>query len=155
MVELTGPAGVAPGSVADAGAFLARLLRMDAAAVVRLRPAPDGTVALWAPLPFGVLVTRRVGASLADDATVGARDLLDTLAAGSGPLPRRQDGQWRWPVPPEPGRTVERLPAAEVRRIDAAAAQTLRAAATEGVRGRPVGSGCCVTPCSTTCRSWW
>jgi hypothetical protein len=52
-------------SVADAGAFLARLLKMDPNALVRLRPAGGGAVALWARLPFGVLVTRRIGADLA------------------------------------------------------------------------------------------
>src|SRR5205814_1351647 len=48
----------------DAGAYLARLVRLDPGALVRLRPAvdpavdpagggPAGVVALWAPLPFG------------------------------------------------------------------------------------------------------
>jgi hypothetical protein len=136
---VSGPGGISPDSVADAGAFLARLVRLDRAAVVRLRPEPDGTVALWAPLPFGVLVTRRVRAALDSDATVAAGDLLATLEAGTGPLPRRQDAQWRWPLPPGPGRAVERLPAAELRRVGAAAAETLRTAVAEGVGGRAVG----------------
>jgi hypothetical protein len=139
MAELSGPAGIESGSVADAGAFLARLVRMDRGVVVRLRPEPDGTVALWAPLPFGVLVTRRVRAALDADTTVAAGELLDTLAAGTGPMPRRQDARWRWPLPPGRGRVVERLPADELRRVGEAAARTLRAAATEGVRGRAVG----------------
>src|SRR4051812_42046074 len=137
--RMSGPGGISPDSVADAGAFLARLVRMDRATVVRLRPEPDGTVALWAPLPFGVLVTRRIRADLAADVTVAAGELLDTLAAGTGPMPPRQDARWRWPVPSGPGRVVERLPAAELRRVGEAAARTLRAAVAEGVRGRAVG----------------
>ena len=50
-------------SRADVGAFLSRLVRLDAATVVRLRPA-DGHVQLWAPLPWGVLVGRTVPALL-------------------------------------------------------------------------------------------
>ncbi|HEY7272796.1 MAG TPA: hypothetical protein VH502_08685, partial [Actinoplanes sp.] len=45
--------------VADAGAFLARLTRLDPAALVRLRAAGART-ALWARLPWNVLVTREV-----------------------------------------------------------------------------------------------
>jgi len=129
-----------PTSVADAGAFLARLLRMDPNALVRLRPDQGGgAVALWARLPFGVLVTRRIGADLTDDATVRAGDLLDALGAAATSLPTRHDAQWRWPLPPEPGEVVERLPAADVHRIGAAAARTLREAAAGGVGGRAVG----------------
>jgi len=136
---MTGPATMDPASVVDAGAFLARLLRLDPAALVRLRPVGDGAVALWGRLPFGVLVTRRVRAGLSHDATVRAKELLAVLEAGTGSLPARHDADWRWPTPPEPGRVVERLPAAELHRVGAAAADTLRAAVTGGVRGRAVG----------------
>jgi hypothetical protein len=136
---VTGPATVHPASVTDAGAFLARLLRLDPVALVRLRPVAEATVALWGRLPFGVLVTRRVRAAPGQDATVRAAELLDVLAAGAGPLPARHDADWRWPTPPEPGRVVERLPAAELVRVGEAAAQTLRAAVSGGVRGRAVG----------------
>jgi hypothetical protein len=128
-----------PASAADAGAYLARLVRLDAAALVRLRPVGGGALELWARLPFEVLVTRRVRAGLTDDATVRAADLLRVLDAGSDRLPARHDAQWRWPVPPGTGHVVERLPAAEVHRVGAAAATTLREAATAGVRGRAVG----------------
>ncbi|HEV7898010.1 MAG TPA: hypothetical protein VGP31_09230 [Planosporangium sp.] len=126
-------------SVPDAGAYLARLVRLDAAALVRLRPAGAGALALWARLPFEVLVTRQVRADLADDATVRAADLLRALGTGSGELPPRHDAQWLWPLPPGTGRVVERLPAAEVHRIGAAAEITLREAVAGGVRGRAVG----------------
>src|SRR5262249_25470195 len=88
-----------PVSIADAGAYLARLVRLDPAALVRLRPAGDGAVAavaLWARLPFEVMVTRWVRASLAEDVTVRASDLLRAL---DGELPSRRDSQWCWPVP--------------------------------------------------------
>jgi len=123
-------------SVADAGAYLARLVRLDAVALVRLRPAGGGTLALWARLPFEVMVTRRVRSSFDQDATVRAADLLRAL---DGDLPARHDAQWRWPVPPDAGEVVERLPVGEVRRLGAAAESTLRTAVTSGVRGRAVG----------------
>jgi hypothetical protein len=84
-------------------------------------------------------VTRRVRASLDEDATVRAADLLRMLDKGGSGLPSRHDAQWRWPLPAGPGRVVERLPAAEVRRLGAAAESTLRDAVSGGVRGRAVG----------------
>jgi len=130
---------VDPTSVPDAGAFLARLLRLDEGALVRLRPAGAGLVALWARLPWGVLVSRTVVAAVATDATVRAADLLAGLADAAS-LPSRQDSAWRWPLPPGRARVVERLPSAEVRRVALAAAGTVRTAAASGVAGRPVGS---------------
>jgi hypothetical protein len=126
-------------SVADAGAYLARLVRLDAAALVRLRPAGDGTLGLWARLPFEVMVTRRIRSSFEQDVTVRATDLLRALDGDLPALTARYDAQWRWPVPPDAGRVVERLPVAEVRRLGAAAETTLREAVTSGVRGRAVG----------------
>ena len=126
--------------VADAGAFLARLVRLDPATVVRLRPVPGtGRTALWARLPWGVLVVRTVAGVAPGDVTVAAAELLAELEAGGGALPRRRDDRWRWPLPPATSRAVEVLPADEVRRIAAAAAGTLREAATHGVGGRAVG----------------
>ncbi|MER6593311.1 hypothetical protein ABT214_15950, partial [Micromonospora purpureochromogenes] len=62
---MSGARVVTPGhgldGVADAGAFLARLVRFDPATVVRLRPvAGAGRTALWARLPWDVLVVRTV-----------------------------------------------------------------------------------------------
>lgn len=124
----------------DLGAFLARLSRLDPAALVRLRRvAPDRT-AVWGRLPWAVLVSRTVAGAGPDDATVSAADLLGALERpGDLALPARRDAEWRWPLPPAAGRVVEQLPVAEVRRIAAAAAGTLRTAAAEGVGGRPVG----------------
>ncbi|TDC66418.1 hypothetical protein E1258_02760 [Micromonospora sp. KC207] len=155
--------------VADAGAFLARLVRLDPAALVRLRPAEPATppgvrvgdpsapgrsdggsgaggpaaatgrTALWARLPWGVLAVRTVAGTGCGDAAVPARDLLAALSSGAGELPARRDAQWRWPLPPPASRPVELLPAGELWRIAEAAAGTLREAAAHGVAGRPVG----------------
>jgi len=126
-----------PAGADDAGAYLVRLLRLDPAAPVRLRPAGEGRVALWARLPFDALVTRTVRASLAEDVTVRAADLLASLRGG--PAPSRADALWRWPLPPSTGRMVERLPAGELHRVGAAAASALREAVASGVRGKAVG----------------
>ncbi len=127
--------GIEAVSVPDAGAFLARLLRLDPAAVVRLRPvgALPAAAELWARLPFGVLVVRGIRAGLDADATVRARDLLALLEGGRRGeghprgLPPRRDTEWRWSLPPAAGDEVERLPAGALRRVAAAAAATVRA----------------------------
>jgi hypothetical protein len=135
---VTGGHGLA--GTADAGAFLARLVRLDRAAPVRLRPEPSsGRTALWARLPWGVLVVRTVAGVAPGDVTVAAAELLAELEAAGGALPRRRDADWRWPLPPTASRPVETLPAAELRRIAEAAAGALREAAAHGVAGRAVG----------------
>ncbi|WP_433535344.1 hypothetical protein ACQPZK_25280 [Micromonospora sp. CA-249363] len=134
------PSGHGLAGVADAGAFLARLVRLDPAAPVRLRPAgAPGRVALWARLPWQVLVVSTVAGDAAADVTVSAADLLAELGSGGAALPERRDAQWRWPLPPSRSEPVEVLPGVEVRRIAAAAAGTLRTASAEGVAGRAVG----------------
>ncbi|MEV7231408.1 hypothetical protein AB0M79_31005 [Polymorphospora sp. NPDC051019] len=133
--------GLAAGG--DAAAFLARLTRLDRAAVVRLRPVPAGdgpaVTALWGWLPWSVLVTRVVAGAVPGDATVAAADLLAELGRGGGDLPARCDVRWRWPLPPPASRVVETMAGADVRRVADAAAGTLRAASTAGVGGRAVG----------------
>ncbi|WBC06677.1 hypothetical protein ACQP26_24155 [Micromonospora sp. CA-248089] len=125
---------------ADAGAFLARLVRFDPATVVRLRPVPGaGRTALWARLPWGVLVVRTVPGTAPGDVTVAAGELLAELSAGGAALPVRRDDGWRWQLPPAASRAVEALPGAELLRIADAAALTLREAAAHGVGGRAVG----------------
>jgi hypothetical protein len=141
-------AGLTARGKADAEAFLSRLTRLDPAALVRLRAGAGGGppgeaaphwLALWARLPWEVLVTRRVAASQppAEDITVSARALLSSLAGGEPPA--RRDIEWRWRLPPSAGEVVERIPSDEIRRIGAAAARTLRDAGESGVGGRPVG----------------
>ncbi|MFC4016389.1 hypothetical protein ACFOW4_00270 [Micromonospora sp. GCM10011542] len=139
-----GPPGHGIAGVRDAGAFLARLVRLDPGAPIRLRPAGvPGRTALWARLPWQVLVVRTVAAAAAAepdvDATVAAAELLAELERGGGALPARRDADWRWPLPPPRSRAVETLPAGDLRRIADAAAGTLRTATEHGVAGRAVG----------------
>lgn len=121
--------------VADAGVFLARLTRLDPAALVRLRAVPGGAgraparIALWGRLPWQALVTRTVAGVGPSDATVSAAELLSVLRRGGDELPARRDASWRWPLP-SAGRVVEAIAAEDLLRIDAAAAGTLRAVAT-------------------------
>ncbi|MGX6602192.1 hypothetical protein ACWKSP_08675 [Micromonosporaceae bacterium Da 78-11] len=124
--------------VPDAGAFLARLTRLDPGAPVRLRAAGTRT-ALWARLPWDVLVTREVVGGGPDDATVSAAELLAVLAKGGDRLPERRDAQWRWPLPPAAGRTVESVSGAELTRLAAAAAGTLREVSAGALGERAIG----------------
>jgi len=125
---------------ADAGAFLARLTRLDPATVVRLRSGPGDQTALWARLPWSVVVSRLVAGAGPGDATVPAAGLLAELERGGDRLPERRDADWRWPLPPDrESRVLERIPAAELLRIAESAAGALRAASAGGVSGRAVG----------------
>jgi len=124
--------------VADAGAFLARLTRLDPGAPVRLKRS-GGRTALWARLPWDVLVTREVAGRGPDDATVAASDLLAALAGGGDRLPARRDDQWRWQLPPAASETVESVSVAELIRLARAAAGTLREVSAGGLGGRAIG----------------
>ncbi|WP_229073005.1 hypothetical protein [Actinoplanes sp. DH11] len=124
--------------VPDAGAFLARLTRLDPAAPVRLRSAA-GRTALWARLPWDVLVTREVAGPGPGDATVAAGELLAVLAAAGDTLPQRRDVMWRWPLPPPASQAVESVAGSELERLASAAAGTLREIAGGGMAGRAVG----------------
>jgi hypothetical protein len=124
--------------VADAGAFLARLVRFDRSAPVRLRSSGEHT-ALWAHLPWEVLVTRVVAGAGPGDVTVAAAELLAVLAAGGSSLPALRDEQWRWPLPPASAATVESVSGAELARLAAAAAGTLREVASGALGDRAIG----------------
>jgi hypothetical protein len=124
--------------VPDAGAFLARLTRLDPGAPVRLRATGTRT-ALWARLPWDVLVTREVAGRGPDDATVAAAELLAVLAEGGDRLPERRDAQWRWPLPPIAARTVESVSGAELTRLASAAAGTLREVSAGALGERAIG----------------
>lgn len=124
--------------IADAGAFLARLTRLDRTALVRLRSAGEHT-ALWALLPWGVLVTRKVAGAGPGDATVTAADLLAALARKGPELPARRDTDWRWALPPARSAVVESVSATELSGLAEAAAVTLREVTAGGLAGRAVG----------------
>ena len=124
--------------IGDAGAFLARVVRLDRAAPVRLRSAGART-ALWARLPWEVLVTREVDGPGPGDVTVAAADLLSILSDKETALPAPRDADWRWPLPPPGGETVEMVSGAELSRLAEAAAGTLREVSAGGLAGRSVG----------------
>jgi hypothetical protein len=125
---------------ADAGAFLARVSRLDPAAPVRLR-CDGGVIALWAWLPLEVLATRVVRGDGPADATVEARSLLAALTsdAGAVPLPARRDADWPGALPSAAGaRELDEVPAAVVRDLLAAGERTFREASA-GADPRAVG----------------
>jgi hypothetical protein len=124
--------------ISDAGAFLARLVRLDPAAPVRLRSA-GGRTALWARLPWDVLVTREVAGDGPGDVTVSAAELLEVLAGDGQALPARRDADWRWPLPSGGGVAVETVTTSELNRLAVAAAGTLREVASGGLAGRAIG----------------
>ncbi|QYN37294.1 hypothetical protein K1T35_08645 [Pseudonocardia sp. DSM 110487] len=108
-----------PDERGDLGAFVARVVRLDQAALVRLQ-ARDGTVTAWAATPFDVLATRTVhGALEPTDVTVPATGLLtaltveraETVDPGTG-------GFWHGELPPSVGwQQVDEVPAAELERL--------------------------------------
>lgn len=100
----------------DLGAFVARAVRLDASAAVRLRTRRDGLVDVWVATPFDALVTRAVaGSSEPRDVTVSGSELLAALAVVGGPKldpgPAR-DLLWHSALPPVNGwRHVDMVPA--------------------------------------------
>lgn len=67
-------------------AFVARAVRLDAQAVVRLRNRGGGVVEAWVATPFEVLATRAVhGEVVPGDVTVSGSELLAALTITPGP----------------------------------------------------------------------
>ena len=91
----------------DLAVFVARAVRLEPGAAVRLRARPDAggpdRVDAWAPTPFDALVTRAAHGTVAPrDVTVTGSDLLAALsvAGGASVDPGRPvDERWRGPVP--------------------------------------------------------
>ncbi|MGH3798826.1 MAG: hypothetical protein ACRDTD_01610 [Pseudonocardiaceae bacterium] len=99
----------------DLGAFVARAVRLDGAAIVRLR-SRDARVHAWVVTPFDTLVTRSVrGAVRPGDLTVRGPDLLAAVAVVGAAVVdpgQAQDALWRSALPPEQGwREVDQVPA--------------------------------------------
>ncbi|MBF6082908.1 hypothetical protein IU485_16210 [Nocardia cyriacigeorgica] len=85
--------------------FLGRALRLDQAAVVRLRRRDERLVSAWVSTGFEALAVRTVVAELGvDDVTVGADLVLSGLASGSPiDLGYSMDSAWRGALPPVTG----------------------------------------------------
>jgi hypothetical protein len=118
---------------ADTAAFLARVVRLDPAALTRVRSAPPG-LTLWAWLPLEALVARTVRAACDErDVTIPAKALLDALTPAPDPpavaLPGRRDADWRGALPADgPGELLDEIPAEVISGLLKAAEQTFRTA---------------------------
>lgn len=106
------------GERSDLGAFVARVVRLDVASVVRLRAgAGAGTVTAWASTPFDVLATRTVHGTLdPGDVAVPAQALLTALTIERAEtVDPGVPTLWPGDLPPETGwAAVDAVPAAEV-----------------------------------------
>lgn len=112
MAELCIPE---PAERDDLGAFVARAVRLDGEAIVRLR-ARHGRVDAWVVSPFDTLVTRSVPGELRPaDVTVGGTELLAALAVVGAAVVdpgRARDALWRCELPPDQGwQEVDQVPA--------------------------------------------
>jgi hypothetical protein len=94
----------------DLAAFVERAVRLDAAAVIRLRARSGGLLAAWVATGFDVLASRVVAGTIRpDDLSVGADALARGLAAvdDSGYVNPGfpMDSVWRGALPPDSGFT--------------------------------------------------
>ncbi|OBB56017.1 hypothetical protein A5757_02980 [Mycobacterium sp. 852013-51886_SCH5428379] len=92
----------------DLAMFADRALRLDAAAVVRLRERSDSSVICWVATGFDVLASRVVaGRMMPADVCVGADALIAGLAAmdtsGYVDAGFPMDSAWRGVLPPDTG----------------------------------------------------
>ena len=102
----------------DLAAFVERALRIDDAAVIRLRRRGDGLLAAWVNTGFDVLAVRVVAGHLGPtDLSCGAdqltRGLRDADASGHVEPGYAMDSAWRGVLPPDTGFThLDDVPAA-------------------------------------------
>ena len=102
----------------DLAAFAERALRLDDAAVIRLRRRGDGLLAAWVNTGFDVLAVRVVAGHLGPtDLSCGAdqltRGLRDADASGHVDPGYPMDSAWRGVLPPDTGFThLDDVPAA-------------------------------------------
>ncbi len=97
-------------------AFLTKTVRLDEAAVVRLRMRADGLLSVWAPTGFDALAVRVVSGSVVPDDTSAAADqllaALSTVTGGVIDPGFSMDSAWRGALPPDGGfRHVDDVPA--------------------------------------------
>jgi len=93
---------------ADLAAFVDRALRLDDAAVIRLKARPDGLLTAWLATGFDVLASRVVAGTVRPgDMSVSAEALARGLsamdAAGYVDPGFAMDSAWRGALPPESG----------------------------------------------------
>ena len=108
-----------PAERGDLGAFVGRVVRLDATAAVRLQ-VRDGVVTAWASTPFDVLATRSVHGELdPGDVTVPASVLLTALTVErGGTVDPGVGGLWAGELPPVTGwAPVDAVPAGEVEQL--------------------------------------
>ncbi len=107
-----------PAQRRDLAVFAERALRLDEAAVIRLRARPGGLMGAWLSTGFDVLAARAVVGTLQPaDLTCGAAELRRGLqapdASGRVDPGYRMDSAWRGALPPEAGFVhVDDVPAA-------------------------------------------
>ncbi|HNA50415.1 MAG TPA: hypothetical protein PK594_06145, partial [Mycobacterium sp.] len=92
----------------DLAAFVERALRLDDAAVIRLRRRSDGLVAAWVGTGLDVLAVRAVAGEVSpDDISCGAdqlaRGLRSAATGGRVGTGFPMDSAWRGVLPPENG----------------------------------------------------
>lgn len=92
----------------DLATFAERALRLDDAAVIRLRQRPDGNLAAWLATGFDVLASRAVAGRVRPaDLCVGADSLTRSLpamdASGFVEPGFAMDSAWRGALPPDQG----------------------------------------------------
>lgn len=91
----------------DLASFVGRAVRLDSAAIVRLRAREDGTVGAWASTGFDVIAARSVHGELSpSDTTVKAGELLTALAVlrtDAVDPGFAIDAEWREALPPVTG----------------------------------------------------
>lgn len=97
-----------PAQRGDFLAFVERVLRLDDAAVIRLRTRADGFVGAWAATGFDVLAVRAVSGKVdPSDITCSAQMLRSGLhscdESGRCDAGYSMDSAWRTALPPETG----------------------------------------------------